>query len=209
MLKPLMVSTMATLLLLGCASPETKPVSTNPPSAAAKVTPPAIKRTKPVTPLANPSSVSSVHPSIKTTPVTAPRIAIGLGEQWASCSATVEAVYDVGKNKNNLRANKTPRSPRAVEAFKLLPFLSEVYLAYANQAAPPNVVAAEYQRSYNLQYQYAKDVFRHGVSALPFFKTLRQCNLSLQEDHTPFDAKVAPHLRYAVLDKKFQSFKNP
>jgi hypothetical protein len=207
MLQRLFISSCAALLLVGCTTTETKPVSTITGKAPAKVTPPAIKRTKPVTPLANPSSVSSVHPSIKTTPVTAPRIAIGLGEQWASCSATVEAVYDVGKNKNNLRANKTPRSPQAIEAFKVLPFLSEVYLAYANQAATPNIVSAEYQRSYNLQYQYAKDVFRKGVSPLPFFKKLRQCNLSLQEDHARFDAKVAPHLRYAVLDKKFQSFK--
>lgn len=208
MLKPLCLGSCMLLCIVGCTHIDEK-----------SITPPAQPRqtetAQPVTSVAKPRLKTSAKAAIKPNSSSAFPVAasatdcphIELGEQWASCSAMLAAFYEAGIHESKLKSKKVARTQQSVDAFNLLPFLSEVYLAYASAATTPNVVATKYQLSYNQQRQYADNVFRKKASPLPLFKTLRRCNLSLQEQHRLFDATVAPQMRYSVLDQKLQSFK--
>ena len=90
MLQRLFISTCAALLLVGCTTTETKPVSPTSTSVPAKVTQSAAKAIKPVL-----KPKAAVKP--QTTPVKAIERApansdAALGKQWASCAGDIEGL---------------------------------------------------------------------------------------------------------------------
>ena len=94
MLKQLLISSCAAVLLVGCATTETKPISPDSTNTSAKVTQSTVKVTKPEL---KPKTV--VKP--KTSPAKAAEPAVAnsdaaLGKQWASCAGQVEALSAFG-----------------------------------------------------------------------------------------------------------------
>ncbi|MGL4184326.1 MAG: hypothetical protein ACRCR4_00965, partial [Thiotrichaceae bacterium] len=88
MLKPLVISSVTALLLVGCATPETKPINTPPP---AKVTQPAAKAVKPV--LKPKAAVKPQNTPVKAIERAPTNSDAALGKQWASCAGEVQALY--------------------------------------------------------------------------------------------------------------------
>lgn len=78
MLKPLVISSVTALLLVGCVTPETKPIITPPP---AKVTQPAAKAVKPV--LKPKAAVKPQNTPVKAIERAPTNSDAALGKQWA------------------------------------------------------------------------------------------------------------------------------
>jgi hypothetical protein len=85
MLKHLMVSSMATLLLVGCATSETQPLASSTPPTAAKVAPATLKPALKAKPVATKPTL--VKPAIANADA-------ALGKYWATCMADIVVLSD-------------------------------------------------------------------------------------------------------------------
>lgn len=209
------------LLLVGCTTTETKPVSTDTASVPAKVTPPAVKAVKPVL-----KPNAAVKP--KTAPVTAVEPApvnsdAVLGKQWARCAGRVNGLYLFGQDAINLYPSilNTPSFKGTFSDYKKLPVLRDSFYAYATAATSTTLVDAEFKRLSASDYSAMKgylngffkaveagenfeaannkwggSYFKHGVNLLDEVMT---CALNLEKYHARFDAQVPPSLQVETL----------
>ncbi len=229
MFKQWMLSSCVSVLLVGCSTTETKPVtvSTTTPSAPAKLTPPAVKAVKPVLK----PKVAGVKP--KTAPVKAAEPVavnsdVALGKQWASCAGDLEGLHrfiaEVIKSNPYPQVMQTPAMQTQFASFQQLPTVRDSLNAYAQAAsANPSLVAKQYAQVHNQQYaQYMRDadpLFKAFKASnydpmlknewqTKYFKqvfgmmgNLTDCVMRLEQDHSRFDAQVTPKLHYKFVSE--------
>ena len=225
MLQRLFISTCAALLLVGCTTTETKPVSPTSTRVPAKVTQPAAKAVKPVL-----KPKAAVKP--QTTPVKAIERApansnAALGKQWASCAGDLEGLHRfitaVVKLNPYPQMMQTPAMQAQFSSFQQVPIVRDSLNAYAQAAsANPSLVATHYTQVSNQQYaQYMRDaeplfqVFKtsrynpmlknewqtkYFKQAFGMMGHLTDCVMRLEKDHSRFDTQVVPSLRYEVVN---------
>ena len=220
MLKPLVISSVTALLLVGCAIPKTKPINTPPP---AKVTQPATKAVKPV--LKPNAAVKPQTTPVKAAEPVAVNSDVALGKQWASCAGEVQALYifagDLLRASPELQNSSRMKKPTA--SYRKLPIMRDAFYAYAQaSSANPEIVATQYQQVYIQQYtQYTKDLAwllntvqqpkhnpvafstwdaKYSKQVIGMITNITSCQTSLAQEHSRFDTQVVPSLRYEVVN---------
>ena len=225
MLQRLFISGCATLLLVGCTTTETKPVSPTSTRVPAKVTQPAAKVVKPVL---KPKVVAVT--AIKPDPANSDAV---LGKQWARCAGRVNGLYLFGQDTINHDPSvlNNPRFKSKLYDYKKLPLLRDSLYAYANAAISANLVETEFKRLSNSDYtamngylngffkaidagenseaannQWSGAYFKHGLALL---NEVMNCALNLEKYHALFDAQVQPSLQVETLSTVFANTTPP
>lgn len=226
MFKQWMLSTCATMLLVGCTTTETKPTNPTSTNTPAKVTQPAAKV---VQPMLKPKAVVKPKTVSVKTPESAPANSdAALGKQWASCAGDVEGLnlfisYMLKQSPPELVRN--PRMQDPLASFQKFPLMRDSLYAYAQAAsANPALVATQYKQVSNQQYT------KYMTDAASLFKAAQQssadrdpavfpkwqriyfkqimgmmqnvmgCVENLKQEHQRFDSQIAPNLRYEAVD---------
>jgi hypothetical protein len=224
MLKPLLVSSGVVLLLVACASTETKPISSETAKHAAKVTQPTVK------PVLKPHA--AVKPKVAPVKAAEPVPAnsdVALGKQWASCAGDLEALRlfltDTMQINPSLYAH--PQFQASLTSYRQLPLMRDAFYAYAQTASDnPALMATQYKAVHTQQYtQYRMDVApllqawkqpgydpaaypqwqsKYTKQVLKVLENWTICIDSLKQQHSRFDSQVTPNLRYATVDARLK-----
>jgi hypothetical protein len=220
MFKPFIISSSAALLLIGCTTTATKPVSTDTSTTPVKVTPPAVRAVKPV--LKPKAAIKLKASPAKSAPADSDA---ALGQQWASCAGDLEALrlFLTDTIQINPDLYKHPEFQASLTSYRQLPLVRDSLYAYAQTASDnPTSVATHYRQVHTQQYaQYRTDITpllqawkqtHYDPAAYPTWqsKYLKQvlkmvenwtnCADSLKREHNRFDSQITPHLRYAAVD---------
>ena len=222
MLQRLFITTCAAVLLVGCTTTETKPVTNDTPNITAKVAQPTTKMVKPV--LKPKAVVKPKTTSVKATEQVPANSDAVLGKQWARCAGRVDGLYLFGQDA--LKFNPAVRQQASFKSkladYEKLPVLRDSFYAYANAATSATVVEAEFNRFSVFDHQTMKSYmdgflkataagenfaeandkwggryFKHGKQLL---QDVLQCARTLDKQHTRFDAQVRPSLQVKALE---------
>jgi hypothetical protein len=225
MLKSLLISSGVALLLVGCATTETKPVANDTSNIPAKV---AQSATKIVKPVLKPKAV--VNP--QTAPVkTAESVSVSsdeaLGKQWAGCAGDLEALrlfLTDSAQVMNPDLYHNPQFRASLMSYRQLSLIQDSLYAYAQTASDNSAaVTAHYRQVYSQQYaQYRTDVApllqawkqpHYDPTAYPIWESKyskqvlkmagnwTNCADALKKEHSRFDAQVPSNLRYVVVNE--------
>jgi hypothetical protein len=219
MLKRLLISSCAAFLLVGCSTTETKPSSAAPANTPAQVAQPAAKAVKPVLKPKAAVKPKAIAKSAESVPANSDA---ALSKQWASCAGSVQALYAFGQDvlKLNPSAMTNPRLQAQLADYQKFPMLRDSFYAYA-AAANAAVTEAEFKKVYAYHYTdytVAFDGLRQAIArgapaqatsskwaenymnkVIVEAKKITSCGFKLDQNHTRFDAKVTPSLRYDKL----------
>jgi hypothetical protein len=231
MLKHVFMSSCAALLLIGCTTTATKPVISEQPSPPAKVVHPATKTVKPV--LKSNAVVKPKAAPVKVAEQAPANSDAALGKQWASCAGGVEALSMFARDviKINPSLAESPRMQAQLANFKKFPMVRDSFHAYASAATTPSIAETEMQRVYTQQYTTYKTDFsylqqtilkgenqhtaasqwlnKYFAQLFDLIKNVSNCELTLAQNYSRFDAHVKPSLQFKQLEGLFNSNPSP